>query len=66
MEGKKYRVTWKTFKDPVGGLPGHDDVSMVEHEREFRDVDQGYGFYQNLQKGRSRTYGATWEHVDPS
>jgi len=50
VEGKKYRVTWKPFKDPDAGLPGHDDVSMVEHEREFTDVDQSYDLYQDLQK----------------
>ncbi|KYH45441.1 hypothetical protein AZH51_16065 [Branchiibius sp. NY16-3462-2] len=44
-----YRVTWKTYD-------GED------HEREFTDIDQGYSFYEDMQKGAS-AYRVTWEHV---
>jgi hypothetical protein len=47
-----YRVTWKSY----------DDANV--HTREFTDIDDGYDFYQHMQKG-ARGYKVTWEHVEP-
>lgn len=45
-----YRVTWRSS----------DDDST--HQREFTDIDQGYSFYEMVQKD-ARSHGARWEHV---
>lgn len=68
----KYRVTWLTYKVPmmeqtrqlIAGTPVKDiDYSMIEHERVFTNLDQGWDFCQDLRKGSSRTFNATWEHI---
>jgi hypothetical protein len=46
-----YRVTWKSIE--TGEL----------HVREFSDVDQGYSYYELMQRD-SKSYGATWDHVN--
>lgn len=46
-----YRVTWKS-------MDGSGDV----HERVFVSRDQGWDFYQDMQKSRN-AYDATWEHI---
>ena len=45
-----YRVTWKVV-----------DTGAV-HTSEFKDVDQGYDFYQQM-KRTAGAYGATWDHI---
>ena len=62
-QAKKYRVTWKEFNDPRAGFPGHPDCSMTEFVRDFTDIDQGYDFYQDLDKASSHAYEVTWEHI---
>lgn len=47
-----YRVTWKSV-DEGGG---------ETHERVFTSRDQGWDFYQDMQKS-AHAYGATWEHI---
>lgn len=44
-----YRVTWRTD----GG---------VHHQEEFSDIDQGYSFYEAMQKS-ANAYGVTWDHI---
>lgn len=46
-----YRVTWRSVNE--GG---------TTHERIFTSRDQGWDFYQDMQKS-PRAYGATWEHI---
>lgn len=46
-----YRVTWKST-----------DGSGQTQERVFNSRDQGWDFYQDLQKSQ-HAYGATWEHI---
>jgi hypothetical protein len=45
-----YRVTWRNID------------TGAEEVREFDDVDQGYDFYQMMQRDAHST-GATWEHL---
>lgn len=60
----RYRVTWQTIEAIDETVPLEEQkFETVDHERIFDDVDQGYDFYQDLQKGSSRTYAATWEHI---
>ena len=44
-----YRVTWKTYDGEF-------------HERDFSDVDQGYSFFEDMQKGAT-AHSVTWEHL---
>lgn len=45
-----YRVSWKSIDDGD------------EHARDFTDVDQGYSFYESMQKTAGAIH-VTWEHV---
>jgi hypothetical protein len=45
-----YRVSWKSMDDGE------------QHTREFTDVDQGYDFYEDMQKS-AHSYAVTWEHI---
>lgn len=49
-----YRVTWKS-------LSLEKDDGTV-HEKVFTSRDQGWDFYQDMQKS-PRASGATWEHI---
>jgi hypothetical protein len=46
-----YRVTWRSV-----------DSGGEQHTRDFSDVDQGYSFYQDMQKSGG-AYDVTWAHV---
>jgi hypothetical protein len=46
-----YRVTWRSVDD--GG---------TTHERVFTSRDQGWDFYQQMQRSAS-AYGESWEHI---
>ena len=48
----KYRVTWKSLEEDDGKI----------YEEVFTSRDQGWDFYQDMQKSPS-AYGATWEHI---
>jgi hypothetical protein len=47
-----YRVTWRTFTE-----------NDLINERTFTSRDQGWDFYQDMQKGAS-AYAVTWEHIN--
>lgn len=47
-----YRVTWKS------SLDGGSEI----HEKIFISRDQGWDFYQDMQKSW-RAYAETWEHI---
>jgi len=47
----KYRVTWRSVEE-----------SGKTYEKVFTSRDQGWDFYQDMQKS-PRAYGATWEHI---
>jgi hypothetical protein len=46
-----YRVTWRSFTG-----------SESTHERIFTSRDQGWDFYQDMQKGAG-AYAVTWDHI---
>lgn len=46
-----YRVTWRSVAE-----------SGETHERIFTSRDQGWDFYQDMQRGAG-AYGVTWEHI---
>ncbi|MBB4714447.1 hypothetical protein [Streptomyces luteogriseus] len=47
-----YRVTWKDV----------DTGPDVDHVRDFRDIDQGYDYYQMMQR-HAGAYKVRWDHV---
>lgn len=49
-----YRVTWKSLSLEK------DDGAICE--KVFTSRDQGWDFYQDMQKS-PRAYGVTWEHI---
>lgn len=46
-----YRITWQATNE-AGAF----------HERVFTDRDQGWDFYQDMQRGAG-AYNVTWDHV---
>lgn len=46
-----YRVSWTSV-----------DPAREQHTKEFTDVDQGYSFYEQMQR-TAGTYAVTWDHV---
>ncbi|MEV8183378.1 hypothetical protein [Specibacter sp. NPDC078692] len=47
----KYRVTWRSVEE-----------SGKTYEKVFTSRDQGWDFYQDVQKSPD-AYGATWDHI---